>query len=194
MDYKSYKITPILGRLNATAGSSSSSSFDGCINRGSPLYPKFSIKFVIRTLLNKAYVEDSYNRHQEHHPRDHIVYPSSGHRTDDVTTQWFPPIFRDDGPSSTSKKFWFEIANGAALIGDNGNKSTIKVENQSSTLRKRVRQPSDDDAEPSGVKLSRRSSNNDGNKVMEVGGMNRHLQARIVSSVGSAVNCIHQQR
>ncbi len=59
----------------------------------------------------------------------------------------------------------------------------------SSSSSKRVRQPSDDDAGPSRVKLARRSD--DGNKAMEVGGMNRHLQARIASSVGSAVVSIN---
>jgi len=134
---------------------------------------------------------DGSNHQQEHHPRDYVVHPSSGSRPDDVTTLRFPPIFRDDGPSSTSNKFWFEKANGA-LIGDGSNGPTTKVEeSSSSSSSKRVCQSSGDGAGPSGVQLSRRSSNDDGNKAMEVGGMNRHLQARIASSVGSAVVSIN---
>jgi len=51
---------------------------------------------------------DGSNQQKEHHPRDYVVHPSSGPRKDDVKTLRFPPIFRDDGPSSVSKKFWFE--------------------------------------------------------------------------------------
>lgn len=136
--------------------------------------------------------DDGSKHHREHHPRDFVVHPSSAYfRPRDETTERFPPIFRNDGSSSMTNKFWFEKANGEVISGD-------PLQGPSSS-GKRVCQPSDDDAGPSGVdKIAHKTLNgddikkedppSDGNNVMEVGGIDRHhLQARIVSSVGTAV-------
>jgi len=140
---------------------------------------------------------DGSKHHREHHPREFDAHPSLGSRPDDEASQRFPPIFRDNGPASSSipNKFWFEKVDGTLIGGVNGGDHLPGP----SFSGKRVRQSSDDDSGPSEVKLARSSLNgngikqedqsaSDGNNVMEVDGINpRHLQARIVSSVGTAV-------